>query len=185
MGTSWDASRVNPFSRGDFRGYFLVTVPFAGTGFPDPPVFPYYAELIIGHRQHHTPNEKRTFYYDALFHSYRGEVSSPWDLLNLSGKDGIPGYVSDTEFRGRDKFVLGAGYLENLSFITDFTGFDTYLSLVMRLGNVWEKWQSWGDLQDLKYGLGAGLEMQTNLGVFSLGLGMAMDRTWAIYLYFD
>jgi hypothetical protein len=185
VGTSWDASSVNPFTRVNYRGRFQIRIPFAGSGLPDPQAFPYFDELIISHRQLHTPNEKRTFYFDAVLHSYRGAVASPWDMLTPSGKDGIPGYVSDTDFRGRDKFILGAGYLENLPLLTDYTGFDTFFSLVLRIGNVWERWESWDDLEHLKYGLGAGLEMQTNIGVFSLGLGAALDRTWAIYLYFE
>ena len=93
--------------------------------------------------------------------------------------------MSDTDFRGRDKFILGAGYLENLPLLTNYTGFDTFFSLVLRVGNVWESWKSWDDLNQLKYGIGAGVEMQTNIGILSLGLGVAMDRTWAIYLYFE
>ena len=185
VGTSWDASAVNPFSRVSFRGGFMARIPFAGSGLPDPPVFPWFDELIISHRQLHTPSEKRTFYFDAVLHSYRGAVASPWDLLTLSGMDGIPGYVSDADFRGRDKFILGAGYLENLPLLTNYTGFDTFFSLVLRVGNVWESWKSWDDLNQLKYGIGAGVEMQTNIGILSLGLGVAMDRTWAIYLYFE
>jgi predicted acylesterase/phospholipase RssA len=183
--TSWDASTMDPFARVSFKGSIFLRIPFAGSGMPDSVGFPYYDELILNHRQYHIPNESRTFYYDVNIHSYRGEVVSPWNLPNLTGKDGIPGYASEAEFRGRDKIVAGIGYLENLSLISDYTGFDTYFSVVLRMGNIWEKLTSIEDLSDLKYGVGAGLEMQTNLGVFSLGLGVALDRTWAFYLYFN
>jgi len=183
-GTEWNASTSDPFSRVGFQGDLMVSFLLNGFETGEAPVFPYYEELRFRHRQFMTFPSDATLWFDGEIRSCLGGIDSPWTLPSLGGRDGIPGYAA-LEQTGENLVILGMGYLQNLQPLSRFLGFDSYLYSVFRMGNVWDRGASREEILGLKYGLGAGVEVETGIGSLAAGLGMALDRTWSFSLYFN
>jgi len=183
-GTEWNASTSDPFSRAGFQGDLMVSFLLNGFDTGEAPVFPYYEEFRFRHRQFLTFPADATLWFDGEIRSCLSGIDSPWTMPSLGGRDGIPGYAAQEQI-GENLVILGIGYLQNLQPLSRFLGFDSYLYSVFRMGNVWDRDASREEILGLKYGLGAGVEVETGIGSLAAGLGMALDRTWSFSLYFN
>jgi hypothetical protein len=116
--------------------------------------------------------------------SYRGELESRWTLYTLAGKEGIPGY-SVGDFIGRDKFIIGLTYLEEITPLTNLLGMLNFFILTVRGGNVWPRIDAASRLGDWRGGVRAGLQVETPVGTVFFGPEVSFTGAFQFCIYFN
>jgi NTE family protein len=168
----------------NLRWRFAVEFPFAGSRLYGGNTFPWYERLELYSRKVWTPQPNRNIVSDVSFASYRGELESRWTLYTPAGKNGIPGY-SGVDILGRDTFIIGVTYLEEIAPLTNLTGMRNFCALTARGGNVWQRLDKGSQFLDWRGGIRTGLQTETPLGTVFLGPEFSFEGDFQFSIYFN
>ncbi|MDR3342505.1 MAG: patatin-like phospholipase family protein [Treponema sp.] len=163
---------------------FSIEFPFAGNRLYDGNTFPWYERLELYARKAWIPRSNRNFISDINLASYRGELESRWTLFTPVGKNGIPGY-SGEDLWGRDKFLVGFTYLEEITPLSNLFSMRSFFALTIRGGNVWQRLERSNQLREWRGGIRAGLQIETPIGTVFFGPEYAFDGSFQFCIYYN
>jgi predicted acylesterase/phospholipase RssA len=161
----------------------LLEYPFAGSRLYS---LPWYERLEIFGRKAWVPRPNTNFLFDLSFASYLGELESRWSLFSPVGPAGIPGYSAMDDVLSRNKFTAGITYLEEIVPLSNLLNMRSFFAVTLRGGSFWAQLESAEQFGSSWIGgVRTGLQIETPIGMLSVGPELSLDGRVMFCVYFN